>query len=411
MARILFSTIPRHGHLDFGGLWETAVQLQQDGHHILWLSGAEVKHSLEARNIPFLQVPVAIQDEVQVADTPHQQSADLASASQLYAQEAGRFMEMWLQPEQAIAALQAHLAIARSWKPDLMVAGPLVVAAHVAARALAIPFVAAGYPGPLMDLIPFPECHTLIQTYYRRMDLLHIEAGLPPLKRRQSPPFFYASELLQLVFFIPEWFTPYPANKAASVRYVGGVAHEPTTAPPPWLAEINEQRPLIVIAQPTGYPGSSRQLASIFHAIEAVGGFGLLGGMADHRRDFASLPDHIRWEAWLPYEHVMPRATAVVHHGGMGTTHDAILHGLPQLVLPQAVDQFMHADGVARHQAGLVVTTDRLNETVLANQLRRLITTPAYRQAAEQLSQKFAALGGVARAATLLANVATAVTA
>ncbi len=406
MARILFSTIPRHGHIDFGGLWETAVQLQQQGHALLWLSGAEVKNSLEARNIPFRQVPVAIQDDAPWADA-RQQPPGL-SPNELYAQEARRFMDMWLQPEQVIAALRAHQAIIREWQPDLIVAGPLVLAAYLAARALNIPFVAAGYPGPLMDLLPFPECRPLIQSYYQRMDLLHQEAGLPPLQRRQSPSFFYASALLQLVFFIPEWFTHYPARKAASVKYVGGIAAAPTTPPPGWLAELNDQRPLLLIAQPTGYPGSSRQLASIFHAVGAVGGYGILGGMAAQRGDFAHLPDHIRWEAWLPYEHVLPRVTAVVHHGGMGTTHDAILHGLPQLVLPQAVDQFMHAEGVARHGAGLAVTTGRLDETVLANRLHQILAVPSFRQAAGQLQQEFAALGGVRRAAALLAEVAVA---
>ena len=41
-----------------------------------------------------------------------------------------------------------------------------------------------------------------------------------------------------------------------------------------------------------------------------------------------------------PHSKLFPRCAAVVHHGGAGTTHAAARAGVPQLVLPQVLDQF-----------------------------------------------------------------------
>lgn len=41
-----------------------------------------------------------------------------------------------------------------------------------------------------------------------------------------------------------------------------------------------------------------------------------------------------------PHSLLFPRCSAVVHHGGAGTTHAAARAGVPQIVMPQVMDQF-----------------------------------------------------------------------
>lgn len=41
-----------------------------------------------------------------------------------------------------------------------------------------------------------------------------------------------------------------------------------------------------------------------------------------------------------PHHKLFPWVSAVVHHGGAGTTHTAALAGVPQVIVPQMVDQF-----------------------------------------------------------------------
>jgi len=52
-----------------------------------------------------------------------------------------------------------------------------------------------------------------------------------------------------------------------------------------------------------------------------------------------------------PHHLLFPRVAAVVHHGGAGTTAAALRAGVPQVVLPIALDQFHNADALRR--AGL----------------------------------------------------------
>ena len=40
---------------------------------------------------------------------------------------------------------------------------------------------------------------------------------------------------------------------------------------------------------------------------------------------------------------MLPRARALVHHGGIGTTAQALAAGVPQLIMPLGFDQFDNA--------------------------------------------------------------------
>ncbi len=67
----------------------------------------------------------------------------------------------------------------------------------------------------------------------------------------------------------------------------------------------------------------------------------------------ATLPPGVLHVDYAPFSLLLPRVRAVVHHGGVGTLAQAIRAGVPQLVLPQAYDQFDNASrlealGVAR---------------------------------------------------------------
>lgn len=65
------------------------------------------------------------------------------------------------------------------------------------------------------------------------------------------------------------------------------------------------------------------------------------------------LPDGVQHFDYVPLAQVLPRAAALVHHGGIGTAAQGLATGLPQLVMPMAFDQHDNARrlgglGVAR---------------------------------------------------------------
>jgi rhamnosyltransferase subunit B len=54
----------------------------------------------------------------------------------------------------------------------------------------------------------------------------------------------------------------------------------------------------------------------------------------------------------LPFDRLLPRVAALVHHGGIGTTAAALAAGVPQLIAPFAFDQFDNAARIVRLGVG-----------------------------------------------------------
>ena len=55
---------------------------------------------------------------------------------------------------------------------------------------------------------------------------------------------------------------------------------------------------------------------------------------------------------FVPHGEVLPHASLVVTHAGMGTVMSALSHGVPLLCLPLGRDQFFNAAMVERLGAG-----------------------------------------------------------
>ena len=120
----------------------------------------------------------------------------------------------------------------------------------------------------------------------------------------------------------------------------------------------------------------------------------------------AALPGGTRLLNWVDYDHVFPRLKVIVHHGGMGTTHRAVVHGLPQVVVPHAADQRGQARRVAQAKVGLNLTAWEVRNGQLLPAIRAVTGDPAVADTARRLAERFAALGGVQKAAELLADLA-----
>jgi UDP:flavonoid glycosyltransferase YjiC (YdhE family) len=95
----------------------------------------------------------------------------------------------------------------------------------------------------------------------------------------------------------------------------------------------------------------------------------------------------------------MRRASAVVCHGGMGTTQKALAAGVPVCAVPFLRDQFEIACRVTVAGAGESLRARRLRP----DRLRAAVATAISRKpGAERVAAAFRAAGGPARAATEL---------
>ncbi|WP_029215178.1 glycosyltransferase [Kallotenue papyrolyticum] len=399
MARFLISTAALPGHLDWGGLLPTAGRLLELGHAVLWLSGPAVAERLAAAGIPFEAVPVAFQP-------PQDGLPPAETTALLYAAELQRTIDTWTQEDQVAAACQAHCAVIQQWQPDVLVADPMVLAAALAAEAMDVPLAACGYPGPYLVLRSMPETTGVIADWYRRLNALRRDLKLAPVAEVPDPAFPFMAPDLHLVFFPEDWFVSYNPRQSPGAQFVGGHRRYPASPPPTWLTELPYDCPLVIVTQSTTYGPPASTLRLIIEAIGAVGGYGIVAGSADKRRLCEPLPAYIRWEEWLDYGHLLPLSAAIVHHGGMATTHAAVCAAVPQVVTPAAADQFIHAERVMALGVGLAIPPQHLSAAVLTAALRKVLVEPGYRQRALALQERFARCGGMERAAAILLSFA-----
>ena len=93
---------------------------------------------------------------------------------------------------------------------------------------------------------------------------------------------------------------------------------------------------------------------------------------------------------YAPYSALFPRAAINVHHGGIGTTAQALRAGRPQLVTPYLVDQPDNAARVVRLGVGRALSRRAWRSANVAAALRALMDQPGYRQAAARVGSQVA---------------------
>jgi sterol 3beta-glucosyltransferase len=101
----------------------------------------------------------------------------------------------------------------------------------------------------------------------------------------------------------------------------------------------------------------------------------------------------------IPHDWLFPRMSAVVHHGGAGTTAAALRAGVPSVVLPFFADQPFWGWRVSRLGAGpRPVSFWRLTAQRLADAIRRATADGDIRARASTLGRTIRAESGVRRA-------------
>jgi UDP:flavonoid glycosyltransferase YjiC (YdhE family) len=93
--------------------------------------------------------------------------------------------------------------------------------------------------------------------------------------------------------------------------------------------------------------------------------------------ELGDVPDNVRVEQWVDEPRVLRHASAVVGHGGTGTTLSALAAGCPLVGVPLFGDQPMNVATVAAAHAGVVATLDGI-----AWGIERVLEDDRYRAAA-----------------------------
>lgn len=114
---------------------------------------------------------------------------------------------------------------------------------------------------------------------------------------------------------------------------------------------------------------------------------------------------HVLVRKYAPHSLLFPRAAAVVHHGGIGTTGQALRAGRPQLVVPFMGDQPDNAARILRLSEGLKVAPRRFARDA-ATLIEELLQEPTYARVAAELGARVRAENGADAAADAILDAA-----
>lgn len=118
------------------------------------------------------------------------------------------------------------------------------------------------------------------------------------------------------------------------------------------------------------------------------------------------LPPSIAVVPYAPFSTLLPRAAAVVHHGGIGTTAQSMRAGRPTVIVPFANDEFDNARRARDLDVSRTIDAHRLTRARLLAALDAVLNTPAVTHAASALGQHLRAEDGPSAAADAIERVA-----
>ena len=413
--RFLFVSAQLSGHLDWGGYLPTARALQARGHTVLWVSGTDVQAAVTQHGLPFQEVATTgwrWPPPAPLKPAPDTPQAEVVRAMQI------RSLDQWLDADRVVAAVDALAPVAATFQPDVIVGEMFMAAAGIVAARAGIPFAVAGWPAPADRADA--GAHPLAAESRARLQAILARVDAPALNWTANGPAALASPHLHISYWSPRWHGVADGSVAdggatihgAQTRYVGGTRPAAAPPPPPELPPPDDQ-PWVLITLGTSFNRDLAFFGAAAQAADALGCFPLVVtgrtlSSAEQAWLRPRLPRGTVLTPHVDFARTLPHLGAALHHGGAGTTHALVCHGVPQAVVPHAADQQRQAQGVARTAVGFHIAPAQATVNNLTQALAQLLPDrSSYRARARQLQDEFAALGGVPRAAGLLETMAT----
>ncbi|OOC53332.1 MULTISPECIES: nucleotide disphospho-sugar-binding domain-containing protein [Nocardiopsis] len=348
--RVLFSSSPGLGH--FFPLVQLAWAFRAEGHEVIV---AIAEHAERAAAAGLEVVDVAPDySAVAVFERVAAEHPDFAARM---AERPEAAIEDWAIQIAAVnrPMVERTMALADQWRPDLVVYDQGATVGLLAAARRGVPSVqrnqSAWRTGRMHEAVG-AELSDLCERY-------GVEVPRPDITVESFPP--------SMLKGVPEEGRP-----MRWVPYGGGGVLGDRLPPPP-------ERPRVAITMGTielQTFGLSMLDPLIGAAADVSADFVLALGDIDVT-PLGSLPPNVSSVGWTPLHTLLRDCTAVVHHGGGGTTLTAIDAGIPQLLTPDPRDrlQYTACNAVRDRGIGLVGEPEEVRPALL----RRLIDDTSLR--------------------------------
>jgi UDP:flavonoid glycosyltransferase YjiC (YdhE family) len=312
---------------------------------------------------------------------------------------------------------------------DLLLTHPISFAGPLVAQKTGVPWVSSvlapasfmsAYDPPLPPFWPWMRHVQLlgprfvaaffaqVKKYYNNKDYdtFRAELGLPdrgsPVFEGQHSPALILA-LFSQVFGQPQPDWP-PQARATGFAFYDG--RNETAVPSELSRFLDEGEPPIVFTL-----GSSAVWVARDFFSESIAAAKVLGRRAvlligdERNRLKQSLPPQMIAVNYAPFDALLARACAMVHHGGVGTTSHGLRAGIPTLIVPFAFDQPDNAVHAARLGGSRILPRAKYLSDRVAKELDILLTNPEHTRNARETARLLQMENGAAVAADLIEQV------
>lgn len=389
--RVLITAVSAYGHLQ--SLLPLAKALANAGHEVAIAASADLRLRAEAAGFPAFETGLAF-------DTAFEQLAERYPDQEYNRLEPAEILGWYLPHlfgEVLAPAMLADLEpLVRSWQPHVILHDIGEFAGPIAAASVGIPSV----------------CQTLgIRFEYDVLDAV-ADAVAPLWQQRGMEPDPTAGLYRYLCLDItPPSFQPYESARYRDViRPLRPIASPPLPGEglPQWIEQRREV-PLVHMTLGTNI-GTNTDVAMFRSVIDGLGDLEvdvlITIGFNKDPTSLGPLVSNTHVEQYLPHSLLLPLCSAVISHGGAGTTLSSLAQGVPLLVLPQGADQYLIGDLVRISGAGLCLTPRHVNASTIKQSVLALLHEPGYHANARRLQQEIADMPAPEEAVHLIEELA-----
>lgn len=214
------------------------------------------------------------------------------------------------------------------------------------------------------------------------------QLGLPPAQWLERN--WWLSPQRAIGMF-PAWYAPLRDGWPTQVRLTGFPLFDgssESTLPADLESYLQQGEPPIVFTIGSEMRHGRRFWGPAIEACQAVGRRGiLLTRYPDQLPD--SLPSGVRHVDYAPFSLLLPNTAGIVHHGGIGTTAQAMAAGIPQLITPMIYDQPDNAARVKRMGIGDFLRPRSFRTGAVVRKLRGLLESSGVTAKCRAVAEEF----------------------
>ena len=329
--RVLFTTTPGRGH--YQPMLPLAGALLDAGHAVRWAAAEEVCLRLRGRGFDTVSCGVEVAGASPTGPPPPEIAA-------LPIDDRPDFMfSRIFGPRRAEPMLVDLIPIVEDWRPQVLVCDQAELAGPIAASLAGVPNVTHSF-GRLLPAARVARAEETMANLWRAH-------GLEPR------PYAGTYDHLYLDIYPP-------SLQSHETEHVGEIQLVRSGTTP--LPVNPDDPPLVWITFGTVF---NEDLGLFLTAVEAarelpVSVVATLGPGHDPAA-LGEQPANVEVAEFIPQEELLPRCGAVVSHAGSGTFLAALCVALPQVLLPQAADQWLNAEAGVRGGVGLRLMPEEIS--------------------------------------------------